>query len=250
VLQFRNLIYNTTPIVLHSPGYSPVWDSITKIFFSTPRRNLPALKDVTLLTWNSHPTASLLEKSAEHLGIKVIVLGRGIKAWNNTLKIPLTVSAIEKITTPFVMGVDAFDAIITESPDQAISKFLEMDCNILFNSTDGPFPPIKELFDFEISVAPPVNCRHLNAGAWLGKRDACLSFFSYLPKFEKAIAAIDGGRHLIYEQGYVRMGYKKFHPDVAIDYRSEIFQLFRTPDWSLTSEGGGIEGWFLERPKI
>jgi hypothetical protein len=221
-----NLLFNTTPVVIHAQGrhsYKPYWQPIKEKFFGSPRRVLGPIPELTILTWNNgHEAMGILEKSLDHLGVPCLVLGQGVKNWVNSRDKPrLTRDALASITTRFVAGVDSRDAIFIEHPRLILERFRrEFDCEMVFSADRMNWPNHGEFKRFEDSLpgAQSSDFRYLNGGAWIGRTDFCHEFFAAAAETPPLADAPEA------EQGILKRLFQTYHPRVQLDYRSSMFQ--------------------------
>jgi len=182
------------PVIVHATGLRklsgqiPLWALIRKNW-TTPfisEEDRKTLGELTILTWNSTETKSILEECLGEMGVSCLVLGKGYNGkWTNAEKIRLTAKALAGVKTPYVMGLDSFDVIFTGSPAAALRRFKNMPCEMLFNSQVRSFYPSLHFIDagsitaqweaFQFSVYKKRGST-LNGGAWIGKTSFCLTF--------------------------------------------------------------------------
>ena len=221
----HNEIFDSFPVIVHSPSCNSIWPRITNYFFGFPAKPF-VLKDITIITWNNNIDKGILEKSLDHLSIPYIVMGRGIQEWVNTIKIQLTNKALEDIETPYVMGIDSFDAIVTGDINHTPGILEKSGCEMLFNATTGGLLSLPEhnLF-FEQTYRNDIY-KHLNAGAWLGRTEFCKEFFALTSDIHETFADDYPEESLRYsEQVRVKHAFLKLYPLAGIDTRCSIFQL-------------------------
>ena len=128
------------------------------------------------------------------------------------------------------MGLDSHDLIVFGDPNLCLERLLKMDCDLVFNAELNFFPdyPISYFRDckqFEQSLNEGIFC-YLNAGAWIGRRDFCLKFFSECDTIKLWQMFDCRNYNLLFsdDQSVVHGMYKKYYPKVKLDYRCEIFQ--------------------------
>jgi hypothetical protein len=221
-----NLLFNTTPVVIHAQGrheYKPHWQPIKERFFAAPARNLGAIPDLTILTWNNgHEAMGLLERSLEHLGVPCLVLGAGITDWVNSRDKPsLTLEAVNSIQTPYVAGVDSRDAIFIDDPRLLIERFeQEFSSDLVFSADRMNWPNCADFKEFEDSLpgAQASEFRYLNSGAWIGRTEFCRQFFKDAVQTEPVKEAPEA------DQGVLKQLFKSYYPRVQLDYKSSMFQ--------------------------
>jgi hypothetical protein len=225
-----NRLYNTFPVVVHCPGVKPphgkLWDSLVNRM-NHRRRGVNSLKDATIITWNNRDKG-YLEKSLDGIGVEYTVLGRHVKNWNNVYKLKLTVDALEKINTKYVIGLDSCDIIVVDDPNKLVERFKEKDCQLIFNSQCCCYPRLNidgQPFEFveienKLNTGKYKNCR-LNAGAFIGETEFCKTFFGSCllikPGIEKEWA--------ISEQIYIKSNLHNYLNCVKLDYECELFQV-------------------------
>ncbi len=168
-----------------------------------------------------------MEKCLDHFSLSYKVLGRGIKNWKMTYKMDLAIEFLKTVETPWVLGLDGFDVLLFESPDLILERFKSMNKRMLFNAECEFWPSGKLMNDYmkQLKTYQDGLCttspRYLNAGCYLGERDACLQFTS----FARSLTATKDMDPKLKdtEQWRFHVAFMEFD-DVSLDYRSEIFQ--------------------------
>lgn len=201
------------------------WSKLMKIF------NKPVvLKNTTVITWNNRLSKNIFELSLDNLGVPCIVLGKEIpiENWDNKVKIELTLRALEDIHTEFVLGVDAFDALMVGNPENKLS--LLENCDLLFNTSDTSLVYIHDvdmLCDKNFSQHV---YRYLNAGAWMGKCEFCKEFFTYVASLNFLVEQLipEVPNHLVdyycrSEQVRIKLAFPHFFPRAYLDCNRELF---------------------------
>lgn len=215
-MYLRNTLYNTFPFVLHCPScdeeHNDIWERAKNIILKSKYKLKKEYNDIEIITWNNSEEVSILEKSLSILGITAVVLGKSIKKWNNRLKINLTCDYLSSTKKPYILGIDAFDAILIDVPKR-------IDRDLIFNSTIGSFPERQEFDEYEESICNSDIFCHLNAGAWFGKREFCIRFFESALNYEDEYTK----DYPMSEQAIIRSILPK-HDYVSIDGRCEYFQ--------------------------
>jgi hypothetical protein len=233
----RNILFNTTPTVVHDNGYSS--DAVQAFFEGLCIEALPRLKssqspvrDITFLTWRNYPVAGSFEQSLSSLGYSCTVLGQEIKRWSHIAKIELNRTALAKVDTEYVMACDAHDVIMLDDPSVVLDHFKSMPlCEMLFNAEKNHWPRGLPTKAFEESVAEKPFC-YLNAGVWIAR-----TAFAKALAEEAAVTmpppGWDGGWD---DQGVYKLLYQKHYPAIRIDDRCRVFQTLRddsSVDWFL-----------------
>jgi len=124
----------TDALTLHCPGplrtppnpIAPEWKRAQATFFADTQLNgaLVDDPDLTIITYNTDPTPSLLERCAAHLGLSVVVLGRGLPTWTWEHKITLVRDFMRSgRPSRCVMCLDAVDTLILAAPTTILERF-------------------------------------------------------------------------------------------------------------------------------
>lgn len=180
-VSIRNYIYNTYPIVFHSPMSLPILWEYFRLFrnYQPLLSSKQELNDCMLITWNNK-NKRILEKSLNILRCPHTVMGRNItdSQWRNVVKIQLTNEFLENVDTKYVMGVDAFDALFIKHPNHVIKRFQALNVPMLFNASSMHGLTFQsEQLEWEKSLYPDRVFRYLNAGVWIGETEFVKKFF-------------------------------------------------------------------------
>ncbi len=245
-------IDRNNPIVIHAPGNAVsthAWVKIESAFFNTAPRNIGAIDDLTIITWNSgtdfryysgvvdlNKQLGKFEKSLAHLGIPFISLGSQIRErWKNKYKLRLTLDALKSINTKYVFCADSADVLLLDDPALMVEKFSSMDCGILFNGEMLPFrrpysplegPMVEEWESFENTVGEG-KFRYLNSGAYVGKVDELKKILDYCVNVDINLAVSEqkiNEEAILSDQVIFKCAFLKFYPIMRIDYHCKIFQ--------------------------
>ena len=227
-MKFVNTYTGGFPIVLHAPGQTrkhPLWTRIVRAVETFQPVSVTA--DVEVVTWSSYDTPTLLESVCNRLEIPLTVL-RPKGEWYNMLKPELLLKHLETSTAKYIIGLDADDVVLLDSPDEIVRRFEDVypDTSLLFNAAKVRWPrkacaPVHECDAFERTFT--ARCKHLNAGAFIGKRE-------YVAEFYRQVMAVE--RDKIFHTAYRRMeqpsvrvaAFPANHPAVDIDRDCSIFQ--------------------------
>jgi hypothetical protein len=252
-MRVRNLVTGTSPGVLHRNGNPPnwrtEWQHVVKAFFSEARTSDPPCPKVTVLTWNSRPAKALLELCLDARGVPYVTLGRNLPSWRNCYKLYLTADALSRVTTPYVMALDADDVLAVSPLHEILRTYQSFECDIVIGSEKQSWPNVESLARFERSIAES-DYSYLNSGAWIGKTQACREFFQLCLDADigDVMNAKQNMTMLYDDQGLTRLAFRRYHPRVRLDYQCRIFQsLFRVPvsgevviQSDETTDGAGI----------
>lgn len=221
----KNNITYTYPPIIHSPNEeSLLWKQIIK------KRQSGNVDDsrINLITWNNLEEG-ILEKSL--CGIKHYVLGKDIIVWNNFNKFTLNINFLNKTQASYVMGLDSHDVIFNGNLSSIINDFENMDCDLLFNAEIKFYPnyPL-EYFQyckhFQERAADTQFC-YLNSGAWIGRRDFCLEFFTKCyeeHRLWEKMDCLEYPKLFNCDQSVVHGVFQHFYPQVKLDTHCKIFQ--------------------------
>jgi len=264
-MKIKSLKTNTYPLIVHAPGWTvsqssteayrhnklnPLWTSIVNAWRKDKINKIShqQFKDLTIITINNSAKKGILEKSLDRLGVPYIVLGKDVNDWKNIYKIQLFHKAINSINTTYVMGLDAYDVLVLRDPKEAVEKFKNMDCDMLFNGEVTFYPScnslgqVKKSFiteewkEFQKNIAKSP-WAYLNAGMWIAKTEFYRKFIKECFT-RNAESLVKAGRLPIYrkqedkghhqkltesEQVIMHWVFKDFYPRVQIDYENSIF---------------------------
>ena len=140
------------------------------------------------------------------------------KEWKHTDKIGLILKALDEVATPYVLIMDANDALILKDIDDGfIEKWKRFDCEILYNASDMLYPPI---LGTAMESESPFIQHYLNAGVCFGLTEYAKSV--YQTAYEEFLH----GQYAPYdsEQYYIRISWMS-HDRMKIDNRSNLFLL-------------------------
>jgi hypothetical protein len=231
----RNLLTQTTPAVLHCngnpPEWRPHWPGIVDAFFAEAHQPCDPVPDLTVMTWNSRPDKSLLERCLDARNIPHLVLGKQVTRWRPYVKLFLNAEALARVETEYVMAMDASDVLMVGCPGDVLAAFKAMGCDLLFSSERNSYPKAPFLYEFEKSIGEGPY-RHLNSGAWIGRTEACRRFFEECAREDNSdILAAHPAKHVVADdQGVTRKTFRRLHPLARLDYHCEIFQsMFKVP---------------------
>ena len=228
-MHVTNLVTGTTPGVIHRNGNPPEWQTqwqqaVARFFEETPESAGPT-PELTVLTWNSRPTKSLLERCLDRWGASYLTLGKQLPKWRPDMKVYLNAEALAQVTSEYVMALDADDVLVIAPLRRAIAEFESFGCEILFSGEKNSYPEVPYLADFERSIAESAYC-HLNSGAWIGRTDACRRFFrDCLREHHHDLVAAHPAPHVLRDdQGLTRKTFRRYHPAARLDYHCRVFQ--------------------------
>jgi len=248
-MKLINTYTGSYPVVFHAPGSSRThqfWlDLVDRVDHLQP---VEFYEDFEVITWSSYDQPTLLEKCMAKLGVPVTVL-RPSGEWTNVEKINLLVDYLPKSKAKYIIGLDADDVIVTESPDVIIKRWKECypESKLLYNGGFKPWPkracpPCRPCDNFENKMFTG-KAKHLNAGAWVGERKYVLDFYKKVQAVER-----DKVFHTLYrnmEQPSVRAcAFPERYPSIAVDNGCLIFQhmLRGVTDCKLTSNYDNLSG--------
>ena len=229
-MKLINTYTGSYPVVFHAPGSSrkhQFWlEMVEHVDHLQP---VEFYEDFEVITWSSYDYPTLIEKCMEKLGVPVTVL-KPTGAWNNLMKISTLIEYLPKSKAKYIIGLDADDVIVTDSPDKIIQRWRELypESKLLYNGGYQRWPkrycqPCRPCDEFEQRQFSGARAKHLNAGAWVGEREYVLEFY-------KQVQAVEREKlfHTMYrfmEQPSIRCtAYPANYPEIMVDSNSTIFQ--------------------------
>jgi radical SAM superfamily enzyme YgiQ (UPF0313 family) len=226
----RNRLTGTCPAIIHANGCkaSPLWLNLLDIVRRGGRTTGRIPKDLTVLTWNTKPEMSALELSLQNMNAidRVFVLGCGLEKWDRH-QISLTLGYLDKVTTPYIMGCDAFDAVVIQNPEQILDIFLHcFGTSRLVYAAETNFWPdwynasVKQAEDDTAKRAGAVRWKYLNSGNFIGETEYIKWFYQQAwDQIGKENGAAND------EQGLVKLAWMGGRDnEVSLDYNCQMFQ--------------------------
>ncbi|MGD0279063.1 MAG: glycosyltransferase domain-containing protein, partial [Smithella sp.] len=243
------LLHSMDKIIIHTL-FNPYWIPIMKNWQKeAPETCRKETKDeLTIITWNSTDIKGYCEQSLEKLGLDYLVLGKGMKTWQNINKITTALDIVDLIRTPYVMALDCFDVIVLRDPYEALEKFKAMGCEMLFNAEKNYYPDYglaktgeysitDKWKEFEINVAKS-EWGFLNSGAFIVKtsfyKEFLLKCLGYYAEIENKRMSLSLPKDPVYkkyphykisdsDQLVTHWLHHDYYPRIKIDYRMDIF---------------------------
>ncbi len=227
-----NRLYRTAPLAVHAPGKpkeSPWWETVKRHALAEAPIPGPC-ESLAVVTWNSGAPESIrklrghtlgwFERSLDHRGVPYTVLGQGIgEAWTNRMKLDLTIEFLAARREPFVMGADSSDALLIGDPRAIVERFRQQEAGMLFNAEKQFWPPeLKDMRRYEDGVCRKP-FRYLNAGLWIGRREACLEAFRRARVWADRLALREESEQVCWKHAY-----RDLYPAIQIDDHCRIFQ--------------------------
>ena len=252
----RSTKTNGKPLILHAPGGyigRRKYRRYNRIFFMV-REQLAKLepepvnverlnKNLTILTCSNYKRPGCLDQSLARLGLRAEQLGKDIQTWRNIEKIKLYRDALDEVTTPYVMGLDSDDVIVLRDPYEAVVKFQEMDCEMLFNAEltfypdfeydrDGKPYVTEQWKSFQQSLAT-TQWSYLNAGCFIANTTFFRKFIARGEELDNG-ELVDSGQLPLQPSGFhqkstdseqilVHRLFNEFHPQVELDREHQVF---------------------------
>jgi hypothetical protein len=228
-MQVKNLITGGSPSVLHRNGNPAAWQArwtqLVNDFFSEPIERCETSAELTVLTWSNRPVKTVLERCLDRWGVPYVTLGQQVPKWRPDMKVFLNADALTRVTSEYVLALDADDVLLVAPPRKIVADFRTFDCDIVFSGEKNSFPRVPYIEEFERSIAQSVYC-HLNSGAWIGTTAACRRFFrDCLDEDYGDIVVAHPITHVMCDdQGVTRKTFRRYHPTAQIDYQCRLFQ--------------------------
>ncbi|MFL6277586.1 MAG: glycosyltransferase domain-containing protein [Blastocatellia bacterium] len=227
-MMLRNIQYDTTPIVIHSPGpiRRRLFHQVKSGVLSSPRPVKTGDLDITIFTWNNKPQKGCFERSLEALGLDYIVLGKEVAEWRNVVKIALNHEFLKRVQTTYVMAADSSDVVLLGDPRRLVERMEALPgCRMLFNAERNHYPGRCRSKKFEQQVFKQSTrgavlnggkdfC-YLNSGAWVARTDFCRSLHEEALHVKPPLSRSD--------QGVYKLLYKRHYPSIQIDHDCQVF---------------------------
>jgi hypothetical protein len=246
------LVYNrahrTTPGLVHAPGKleeSPWWNPVKQAVFAT-NAGYGGCESLAIVTWNSGAPDPILsvrghtlgwfERSLAHFGVPHVVLGGDIgAAWNNRMKLDLTIEFLARSNREFVLGGDSSDVLLVADPRTMVDACRRHGARVLFNAEKHQWPrEARETARFErrVSRGP---FRYLNSGLWIGRREDCLRAFQSARRWADQLTA-----HLRSDQICWKYAYRELYPAIQVDWQCRVFQNLNRVDREIEVRGQSL----------
>jgi hypothetical protein len=226
---FRNIEYNTTPILIHNNGpyRRRFFYNMRSSIISSERRYKANNRDITIFTWNNKPKKGCFEQSLNALGLDYFVLGKKVVEWRNICKIILSHEFLKRVDTPYVLAADSTDVLLLGCPSRIIERLESLPgCSMLFNAERNHYPYRCHTKSFEKDIFKRATkkglgreskpFRYLNSGAWVGKTEFCRAIHEEALEVRRPLCHDD--------QGVYKILYKRHYPSIQIDHDCEVFQ--------------------------
>lgn len=138
---------NVNPFIYHFNNGS--WRKLSKVrqLMNNLYSNIKKIENyndnnIEILVINTNPEKSLLEKSLDKLGVKYILLGKGLK-WSgyhlmNKLPYDYLINNNNN-SKPYILYMDANDVIINDDPNKLIDRFIEYDTDLILSAESNFF---------------------------------------------------------------------------------------------------------------
>jgi hypothetical protein len=251
---FKNIIKGTKPVVVHNPGFKQniaLWEDIQNVFMRSPKLKIKCPSELSIITWNSRPNKGLFEKSLDRFDIPHTVLGKTSRWFGNKRKLVLSIKFLQECQTPYVMGVDCFDAIIVGNPQKVVDMFEASNAQLMYGMEPFFWPHCGIAKEWKEIEALHLGNGYINSGMWIGKVDFCLRFFTRC--LQKQVLhliqqgklprrySLDNSKDSLCnlndsDQVRVHWSYDEFKDFIVVDNNSEVFQ-------NLTSCGPDFKFW-------
>lgn len=180
----RSKPFHTNPVVFHFPSvykrFNPenvlCWFDLLRI--ARQKLLLKQPKNVTLVTWNNRTTRSVAEIYAEHCGLELNVLGKGISSWQNLMKIRLTQDFLKSVKTEYMLAIDGSDTVILGDVNRCVEALETAGCDALFSSETACYPNAAKLRNKQDQLAPTESpFKYLNSGVAIFRSEAAIDLF-------------------------------------------------------------------------
>lgn len=198
---------------------------------------------VDMFTVNNNNEHGSAVRQMRHYGMKVNVLGQGIKHYDHDVKIPLLIKYIPNIEKEYTMFFDSDDIHFSEGPRRLVETFeSEADCEMLCNADAWFFPNgpqqaidmkkwMADTTNKEASKATPY--MYLNSGLWIAKTKFLQEEFLPRLKILRAMQDLNMSTQTYsgIDQSLFHYIYKDLHPRMKIDHSCKFFQSWSWSSW-------------------
>lgn len=229
MFRISNLLWNTDPVALHSPGpLHASWYRVRQTIAAFTPQQSSSASDITFITWHGPSRGEkpngAFEESLARFGVKTLVLKKPDN-WKNIDKLSLTAEALKSIDTPYVMGSDSSDTLIFQDPALLAKRFeSHFTCDLVYNAVGSRcWPELPEYIDYQSSIPAAVHAqgRHwFNSGMFFGRTAFCREYFAELAKEEPVLG------YSYSEQAVTMRAWPQWYPRVQLDYQCLLFQWF------------------------
>lgn len=221
--------YNKTlPYIHHCPLNTPeeIWDRLASIAMRMKTTNLQKPEDLTIITFNNTSEKMLLQRQLELTNTDYVLLGGNIsRRWKNTYKISLLNEHLSKVSTKYVLVMDASDVLVTRPLNRLISDFSEFDCRVLYNASSVIYPSENVYSQKENAICSDF-FNHLNSGCFVGETEFCKNLYTKVEEFNDAVTT----EHYYSDQIKLKAMYVNNPKEIMIDSKCSIFQVFHWKD--------------------
>jgi hypothetical protein len=222
--QFIGKVNATRPVVMHGSGgsrRSPQWGRM--LAAEERLRFAPPPPEVSVVTWSNYDEPTLLERQFNRIGAQHRVL-RVVKAFNRKTgapdfyriwgdKLRTLREAIPGIRTPYVMGLDSVDVLVSGylgDPIRLMKDFYPS-ARMVFGGERLPWPANAAVTKSELEMSHGWY-PYLNAGCWVAVTDFLRELLAKFPD------RTDGD-----EQAYWKDVYIARFPAVRVDCGAVAF---------------------------
>jgi hypothetical protein len=179
-------------------------------------------ENVTIVTVCNNPGTSMLIAQLEKNGIAFINEAKKGGSWNNLKKPGYINKALSKVTTEYVLILDAADVLFTGvGLDKLFEHFEEYGKSLIFNATKSNYP--NELIDKIPDRDFRGDFRYLNAGCCFGRTEKAIEFYKAAQDLIEAGTVYNPKKS---EQLIIRHIFKDRTEDIDFDWKCNIFQTF------------------------
>ncbi|MDR1754391.1 MAG: hypothetical protein LBR74_05730 [Eubacterium sp.] len=184
-------------------------------------RKVTLPKDLTIVTVASVPEKNMLIKQLKHSDTPFINDAESSGIWKNTKKIGYIIKSLERVSTQYVLVLDAGDVLLSGDLTGIVKTFKEYGKKLIFGATKSNHPnmSIDMISDRDFRG----EFKYINAGTCIGETGYALEFY------RAAKDILDNGEldnPINSEQFIIRHTFKDRTTDVDFDYECSLFQTF------------------------
>jgi hypothetical protein len=236
-LDWHNRYGFTSPALsVHAPGdfkEEREWTDMVVQFMSDREleSNGRPCPELSIVTWSNYDGPQLLERCLGYRGIEYTVLRPGPGFWSLFFKITLTRDWLQSgHGSSYILLLDCNDVLVFGQPDEIVSRFELMGCDVLLGTTPWDHPSVGPYFDFEnrvYSEADP-RWRHINSGGILARRDALLGYLGEIIATQGDYWYTEDGETWQDDQYAWREMHLRHHPAILVDTTAQVFSRIDT----------------------
>ena len=202
-------------MIYHFQGRSYLYNRDFMKSLRYKETKLPTDK-LTVVTATNKDTIGLLLPQLRKSNIEYINLVPQGCEWDNTMKIPYILEALDEVQTEYVLILDAFDVILDQDNNDIIDRFLLFNKQLVYNATKNNHPKMQiDTIENRESLGP---FKYFNAGCCVGYTSYAKVFYQKCLELKNVIDPTKS------EQLIIRKAFDTEQENICIDNECKIFQ--------------------------